>query len=222
MLFEDDHLIATVKPAGMPTANAPVGRPSLFTWLKDRSAPDAFVGIVSRLDAAVSGVVVSAKTPRAAARLAEQFRERSVEKLYSAIVTGRFPAAIGVWLEWKDWLQRPPGQRPTAVVSQGTAEAQEATARARVVARGGEISLVELSPLTGRRHQLRAQLSARGCPIVGDRMYGSRLPFPIPGGIALHATQISIEHPDSDTPLTLEAPCPRLWKSRFSHLFPRP
>ncbi len=215
-------MIATVKPAGMPTANAPVGRPSLFTWLKDRSGPDAFVGIVSRLDAAVSGVVVSAKTPRAAARVSEQFRERSVEKLYMAIVTGRFPAAIGVWLEWKDWLQRPPGQRPTAVVPQGTADALEATTRARVVARGGEISLVELSPVTGRRHQLRAQLSARGCPIVGDRTYGSRLPFPIPGGIALHATQITCMHPDKVGLLTFKAPVPRLWKLRFPHLFSKP
>jgi 23S rRNA pseudouridine1911/1915/1917 synthase len=222
VLFEDDHLIATVKPAGMPTANAPSGRPSLYHWLKARLGHDAFVGIVSRLDAAVSGVVVSAKAPRAAARLAEQFRNRTVEKHYTAIVTGRFPAAVGTWLEWTDWLERPQGQRPSRVVPNGAIDAQEATTRTRVVGRGGEVSLVELSPLTGRRHQLRVQLSARGCPIVGDRLYGSRLPFPIPGGIALHAVQITFEHPDSGGPLTLKAPPPQPWKLRFPHLFLKP
>lgn len=206
----------------MPTANAPVGRPSLFAWLKTRLGRDTFVGVVSRLDAPVSGVVVFAKTPRAAARLSEQFRDRSIEKVYMAIVTGRFPAAVGTWVEWTDWLERPAGQLPTRVVTEGAAHAQEATSRARVMERGGEVSLVELAPLTGRRHQLRAQLSAHGCPIVGDRSYGSRLPFPVPGGIALHATRITVEHPDRDAPLTLEAPCPQHWRLRFPHLFPRP
>lgn len=206
----------------MPTANAPAGRPSLYTWLKARLGCQAFVGVVSRLDAAVSGVVVSAKTSRAAAILSKQFRERSVEKLYAAIVTGRFPAALGAWVEWTDMLERPPGQQATKTVAPGTGGAQEATTRARVVVRAGELSLVELAPVTGRRHQLRTQLAARGCPIVGDRMYGSRLPFPVPGGIGLHATQITFEHPVRGTPVTFEAPFPELSRSRYPHLFSEP
>jgi 23S rRNA pseudouridine1911/1915/1917 synthase len=219
VLFEDDHLIVTVKPAGMPTANAPAGRPSLYTWLKARLGHQAFVGVVSRLDAAVSGVVVSAKTPRAAAILSEQFRERSVEKLYTAIVAGRFPAAIRTWVEWTDGLQRPPGQQATRTVPPGTKAAQDATTRGRVIVRAGELSLVELAPVTGRRHQLRAQLGARGCPIVGDRLYGSRLPFPLPGGIGLHATQITFEHPIGAAPVTFESTIPEVWRSRYPHLF---
>jgi 23S rRNA pseudouridine1911/1915/1917 synthase len=222
IVFEDDHLIVTVKPAGMPTANAPAGCPSLFTRLKDRLGHEAFIGVVSRLDAAVSGIVVFAKTHRAAARLSEQFRERTVEKLYQAIVTGRFPAALGSWLEWTDNLERPPGKNPTKIVSVASEDAQTATTRARVMVRAGEVSLVELAPLTGRRHQLRAQLAGRGCPIVGDRLYGSRLPFPIPGGIALHATQITFDHPHHGRPVTFKTPCPEPWKVRFPHLASEP
>ncbi|MDZ4804065.1 MAG: RluA family pseudouridine synthase [Candidatus Eisenbacteria bacterium] len=233
VLFEDDYLIAVVKPAGLTTANAPAGKPSLFTWLKTRLGPVAFVGIVSRLDAPVSGVVVVAKTSAAADGLAAQFRERRTGKRYVAIVTGRFPAPISQWVEWHDWLERGPGRKPSRIVpmeipegrgpSRGKTEetlpqAQEAHARARVVRRGGETSLVELEPVTGRRHQLRVQLAARGCPIVGDRLYGSRLPFPEPGGIALHASRLEIEHPATKTPIILSSPLPAEWKNRFGSL----
>jgi len=80
---------------------------------------------------------------------------------------------------------------------------------------------VELEPQSGRRHQLRSQLATRGCPIIGDRLYGSRLPFPVPGGIALHATRLEFEHPADGRPLTLEAPLPAAWSERFPQLFSR-
>lgn len=219
VLFEDADLIAVVKPSGMPTANAPAGRTSLFTILKARLGQDSFVGVVSRLDAAVSGVVVMAKSQAAAAHLSEQFRNRSVTKRYSAIVTGRFPAPLGDWAEWTNWLIRPAGSGATTAVMAGTDEAQEAKSLARVVRRGGEVSLVELEPITGRRHQLRVQLASRGCPIVGDRLYGSRLPYPLPGCIALHATQIELAHPTKAGSLILSARWPSQWAERFGHLF---
>ncbi len=231
VLFEDEHFIAAVKPSGLPTANAPAGSPSLFTWLKARLGQEAFVGVVSRLDAPVSGVVIVAKTPLAAARLAEQFRDRLIDKLYTAVIAGRFPAPAGQWVEWNDWLVRPVGQGPSQVVSSSSGgpakkacpeTAQDAKTTARVVRRGGEVSLVELAPVTGRRHQLRAQLAARGCPIVGDRLYGSRLPFPEPGGIALHATRIALVHPENKDPLIVTSECPSMWEQRFPHLFSRP
>jgi 23S rRNA pseudouridine1911/1915/1917 synthase len=225
ILFEDDHLIAAVKPAGLPTANAPAGRPSLFTWLSRRltaaAGGRAFVGIVSRLDAPVSGVVVVAKSPAAAASLAEQFRDRAVAKQYVAVVTGRFPAPLGQWIDWEDLLVRGDGKGPSRIVPVRTTDpgGQTARARARVVRRTGEVSLVDLEPLTGRRHQLRAQLAARGCPIVGDRTYGSRLPFPEPGGIALHAAGLVIEHPFSRSEIALSSPLPPTWARGFPSLF---
>jgi 23S rRNA pseudouridine1911/1915/1917 synthase len=206
ILFEDEHLFGIVKPAGLPTANAPRGAPSLFTRLQDRGAGSGFLGIVSRLDAPVSGVVVVAKTSAAAADLSRQFRERSVAKHYLAVVTGRFPAPLGTWVEWHDEIGEP---------------AKAAHVRCRVVRRAGEVSLVELEPTTGRRHQLRIQLASRGCAIVGDRAYGSRLPCAA-GGIALHAARLEFTHPDTGEPQMLFAECPDRWRAAFPSLFPRP
>jgi 23S rRNA pseudouridine1911/1915/1917 synthase len=225
ILFEDDHLIAAVKPAGLPTANAPAGRPSLFTWLAqrlaERSGRKAFVGIVSRLDAPVSGVVVVAKSPAAAAELAEQFRDRTVEKRYLAVVTGRFPAPLGHWVDWHDRLARGEGKGASRIAP-ADPDAQDARSRARVVRRAGEVSLVELEPLTGRRHQLRSQLASRGCSIVGDRMYGSRLPFPVPGGIALHAAGLSLDHPVSGEKIDLASAAGPNWREAFPSLLSPP
>jgi len=206
ILFEDEHVFGVVKPAGLPTANAPRGVPSLFTRLQDRRPVGGFLGIVSRLDAPVSGVVVVAKTSAAAADLARQFRERSVTKHYLAVVTGRFPAPLGTWVEWHDEIGEP---------------AKAAHVRCRVVRRAGEVSLVELEPSTGRRHQLRIQLASRGCVIVGDRVYGSRLPCAA-GGIALHAARLEFTHPDTGEPQTLSDECPDRWRNAFPSLFPRP
>lgn len=225
ILFEDDHLVVVVKPAGLPSANAARGEESLYTVLKQRFGEGAFVGVVSRLDAPVSGVVVFAKTQLAAAGLAEQFRDRSVEKAYSAVVTGRFPAPLGSWIEWHDAISRREGEQKSqlhpaaAACDRGGDEAPKtAHLRARVVVRAGEVSLVELEPSTGRRHQLRLQLASRGCPIVGDRLYGSRLPCRS-GGIALHARRLAFVHPSTETPLAFESPCRDAWSGAFPSLF---
>lgn len=263
LVHEDDDLVVVVKPAGLPTANAPRGRPSLYQILSDRWGPSRFVGIVSRLDAPVSGLVVVAKTPVAAARLSEQFRERTIGKHYVAVVAGRFPAPLEQWVEWTDHMLRAVGNRNSTIEQSADAthlrakiegppragqgsrvkldvegpqlghrpqdagnpredqpSVQAAHTRARVLRRAGEVSLVELEPLTGRRHQLRVQLGSRGCPIVGDRQYGSRLPYPEPGGIALHACELELEHPTNSRRLRLTASLPAAWRSRFGQLFP--
>jgi 23S rRNA pseudouridine1911/1915/1917 synthase len=236
ILFEDDAVIGIAKPAGLPTANAARGAASLFTRLRERLPGDAFVGIVSRLDAPVSGAVVVAKTPAAAAGLAKQFRDRTVRKTYTAVVEGRFPAPLGVWADWHDVISRRGQERISTIVragiAPGTSEAngspeaddeeggdgrpRPAHTRARVVCRAGEVSLVELEPSTGRRHQLRVQLSSRGCPIVGDRLYRARLPFP--EGIALHARSLDFTHPTTGRAIRLEAAVPASWRERFPAL----
>jgi 23S rRNA pseudouridine1911/1915/1917 synthase len=224
ILFEDADLIVVVKPAGLPTANAPQGVESLHGLLK-RRFHEGFVGVVSRLDAAVSGVVVVAKTPAAAAGLSAQFRERSVEKAYAAVVAGRFPAPLGEWVDWHDAISRR-GDEPksllhpaSAAVSAGGDESPRAAhVRARVVRRAGEVSLVELEPSTGRRHQLRLQLASRGCPIVGDRLYGSRLPCRA-GGIALHAERLAFDHPATAAGMRFDSPCRGPWATAFPSLF---
>jgi len=214
ILHEDESLIVLAKPAGVPTANAARGAASMFTILQARRPAGAFLGVVSRLDAPVSGVLVFAATKAAAAALAAQFRDHAVAKEYVAVVGGRFPAPLGQWVDWHDSLERHAEDEAA-----GTAAAPRAAhVRARVVKRAGEVSLVELAPSTGRRHQLREQLARRGCPIVGDRRYGSRLPFTC--GIALHATRLTVEHPGSGRPCTFEAPLPTEWSRSFPSLLP--
>jgi 23S rRNA pseudouridine1911/1915/1917 synthase len=235
-LLEDDHLIVLAKPAGLPTANAPRGTTSAFTLVQRGLPRGGFVGVVSRLDAPVSGVLVFAKTRVAAADLSRQFRERTVEKDYVAVVEGRFPAPLGSWVDWHDTITRDERDRPGGDRTGGDRTdgdrtdgdppedeadtAREAHARARVVCRAGEVSLVDLAPSTGRRHQLRLQLSRRRCPIVGDRRYGSRIPLEA-GAIALHARRLTIDHPATGKRLTIEAPLPPAWSLRFPSLFKR-
>ena len=212
ILFEDEYVMAMVKPPELPTANAPKGTESLFTLVQAYLPTAAFVGVVSRLDALVSGVVVMAKTKASAAGLSKQFRERTVKKCYRAVCTGRFPAPIGKWVEWRDELVR-------QTVSDGlvTEKKQHADVRCRVLKRAGEVCLVELNPSSGRKHQLRTQLSHYGCPIVGDRRYGSRLPFP--AGIALHSALLECKHPHTGQKMCFEAPLPETWKNCFPALF---
>ena len=97
--------------------------------------------------------------------------------------------------------------------------ARRAITRAAVTRRAGEVSLVALEPLTGRRHQLRVQLANRGCPIVGDRLYGSRLPYGTPGGIALRAVRLIVVHPVTGDRLVWEAACRPVWEPAFPSLF---
>lgn len=240
ILFEDDAVIGVAKPAGLPTANAARGAASVYTRLRERSPAPAFVGIVSRLDAPVSGAVVVAKTSAAAANLTAQFRDREVRKSYTAVVEGRFPAPLGEWVDWHDRVGRRGQDHVSTIIRVAASESAHPTAddtpargadddedmnegrprpahvRARVVRRAGEVSLVELEPTTGRRHQLRVQLASRGCPIVGDRLYGARLPFP--EGIALHARSLEFWHPVDGRSMRLEAALPGPWKLRFPAL----
>ena len=233
VLFDDSEIIVLDKPVGLATANSPRGENSLYVELVNRFGAECFVGVVSRLDKPVSGVVIFGKNKSAASILAEQFRHRTVKKEYLAIVEKRFPAVLGEWVTWRDriyWddvlrravIEGVKGQNGTQARSRkagGNSDSAETSAR--VIKRAGEVSLVELQPKTGRRHQLRAQLAFRGCPIVGDRMYGSRLPLSFQADlvVALHAQKLTFEHPKTGESMTVEAKIPRLWKSRYAILF---
>ena len=223
VLFEDAEIVVVSKPAGLATANVPRGQESLLTWLRSRAGcsgggagdpKGVFFGVVSRLDQPVSGVVVIARTRRAAASLSAQFRDRTVQKTYHALVEGRFPGPVGETAVWTDLLERPLDESRGA--SAGAAAQQKATTQVELVARGVEVSLVKLLPKTGRRHQLRVQLSSRRCPIVGDRLYGSRLPFP--DGIALHSTSLEFAHPATGQPVSFQAPWPLGWQRAAGRL----
>lgn len=162
-----------------------------------------------RLDACAAGVVVFARTSKAAARLSAQFRERIVEKRYLAVVE-RAPAAAAS--ELVDWIIKDENRQRMMVVTESTAGAQEARMSYRVEELLTEATLLSVRLQTGRKHQIRVQLSHHGCPILGDRKYGARQSFS-PGGIGLLAWRLTLEHPITRVPMEFVAPLPANWRS---------
>ncbi|MEO6809444.1 MAG: RluA family pseudouridine synthase [Isosphaeraceae bacterium] len=218
ILYEDAHCLAVSKPGGLLTQGVAGGEPTLERAVRLHLRPDdpgaVYVGTVHRLDRVVSGVVLWAKTPKAARRLARQFAERVVSKEYWAIVSGTPQSAEGTW---DDWLyEHETGLGVVQICQGGTPRARRALTRFRheVDAEGVPFGCVwlRLWPETGRTHQLRVQAGARGLPVLGDRAYGSVEPFPI--GIALHARALTVQHPTLDRPIRFEAPLPDTWEER--------
>lgn len=222
VLYEDNHLLVVNKPAGLATMGVGPDDPSLwrlacrYLKTKYRKPGNVYLGVVSRLDALVTGVVVFARTSKAAARLTEQFREADVHKLYWAIVERPPEPAQGACL---DWLVKDEAQRRIVVANASTPDAREARLRystlarlPRAVGQTPGATLVEVELETGRKHQIRVQLASRGWPVVGDGKYGARAPFP--QGIGLHARQLRLLHPVRREPLELIAPVPTSWPVR--------
>jgi 23S rRNA pseudouridine1911/1915/1917 synthase len=216
VLYEDNHLLAVNKPAGIPTQGAEANRPSLLslakTYVKEKyhKPGNVYLGTVSRLDALVSGVVVFARTSKAAARLAEQFRDRTVRKVYWAIVGGN-PTANATC---DDWLAKDEARHRMRVVDARSTDAAPARLTYRRLRRVSRGWLLEVTLETGRKHQIRAQLAARGLPILGDQKYGSRESFP--GGIALHSRLLELVHPTRGEPITFLAEPPESWVPDFT------
>ena len=201
-----------VKPAGLATMGLADGRPTLLTlakqYVKDRhhKPGNVYLGVVSRLDAPVTGVVLLARTSKAARRLCEQFRGRDVEKLYWAIVEGT-PRPAEATCE--DCLAADERHRRMRIVGPALPGAQAARLDYRQLRKLAEGTLLEIRPETGRKHQIRLQLAHRGHPVVGDRKYGSRREFA--AGIALHARRLTVVHPVKQEAILLEAPVPKSW-----------
>jgi 23S rRNA pseudouridine1911/1915/1917 synthase len=212
VLYEDNHLLVIDKPVGLSTQGAAPGEPSVVDWakqyLKQKYAKpgNVYVGVVSRLDRDVSGVLVLARTSKAAARLNEQFRARTVEKTYWAIVGGTPPAE----LHCVDRLAADDRVGRMTVVGADDQSGQDAALTARVLESCRGVTLVEVKLETGRKHQIRVQLAARGFPVVGDRKYGSRHAFT--SGIALHARRLVLGHPTRPESLEVVATCPTAWR----------
>jgi 23S rRNA pseudouridine1911/1915/1917 synthase len=214
VLYEDNHLLVVNKPAGLPTQGVVEGAASAVTlakaYLKQKykKPGNVYLGVVSRLDASTSGVLVLARTSKAAARLAEQFRERATEKIYWALVERPPNPRAG---ELSHWVLKNDGKLRMEVVLPRTRGAQHAKLAYQTLRAGKQRALIEVRLHTGRKHQIRLQLSTIGCPILGDHKYGSRAEFP-GGGIALHAARLAIEHPTTKERLEFRAPPPMAWK----------
>lgn len=219
ILFEDNHLVAIDKPAGLASAHSDGTEATadvlVKRYIQSRHAKpgNVFLGVVHRIDRPTTGVLLFARTSKAASRLSEQFRLGSIRKEYWAVLEGAPADAEG---SFEDWLIHPEGQPAGRVVPAGTPGAQLGRLRYRRLARVPGRTLVAVFPETGRRHQIRVQFSSRGWPVHGDAKYGSR--HKLGPAIALHARTLTVEHPTLRTPLTLTANLPAPWTERFADL----
>ncbi len=213
VLYQDNHLLVVHKPAGLATMGAMAGRPSLHQcvtrYLKHKfnKPGNVYLGIVSRLDAQTAGVVVLAKTSKAAARLTRQFAQREVDKSYLAIVESFNMPPEGRLL---DHLVKNDQRKRMEVCEASNPRAKRSELTYRVLGRTGQETLLQLRPRTGRKHQIRVQLAHRQAPILGDRKYGSTRSFD--DGIALLAHALRLEHPVRKTRMSFITTIPNSWK----------
>ncbi len=219
ILFEDNHCVAVLKPAGCLSAHYQGDDETLDravkAYLKEKyhKPGNVFLGVVHRLDRPVSGVLLFARTSKAAARLSEQFREGSIEKVYWAIVEGEVHRTAGTL---EDWLLRDREARRVEIVEPRSEGARQALLHYQKRGAHGQLTWLEVRPQTGRTHQLRVQLAHHGYPIYGDAKYGAVHTFS--PGIALHARSLTFLHPVRFEPVTLTAEVPRHWRGRFAYL----
>ena len=186
ILYSDEKIVVCIKPAGVPSTDEPGGLPELVrNALGD---PKATVKTVHRLDQVVSGVMVLARTARAASDLSEQIRNHQFEKEYLAAIHGCPAEDKGTF---RDLLARNKAEKKTYIVTEPGKDAQEAVLDYRVLAKTDELSKVRIRLHTGRTHQIRAQFSGRGFPLVGDKKYGMGETC----DIALWSCRVAFHHP---------------------------
>lgn len=227
-LFEDNHLLAAMKPSGVPSQPDASGDASLDelakAYLKEKySKPGAvYLGLLHRLDRPTSGIVLMARTEKAASRMSDQFRKREVTKTYLAVVEcapGREPAREAELVHWLEPTGNG-GMKISGAKRAGARDAREARLRYRRIGASGDgrYALLEIDLLTGVKHQIRCQLAAAGCPVVGDFRYGiagaPARPEPVLGGraVLLHARRIGFVHPVRREPMEIVAAPPPYWR----------
>lgn len=200
VIYEDNHLIAVNKPAGMlvqgdETGDVPLSE-IVKKYIKDRYGKpgDVFLGVIHRIDRPVSGVVIFARTSKALERMNLLFQERKIAKTYWAITAHR-PDPLEGHLEHfilKDGVKNQ--VKAFDAMSNRAKGAKHAELDYEMLAQIGTHVLIEIHPKTGRPHQIRVQLAKINCPIRGDMKYG----FPVgndDGSICLHSRKLTFEHP---------------------------
>ncbi len=205
VLYEDNHIIAVWKPAGILAQSDISGEKSLFDYVKDylkqkyRKPGNVFLGLVHRLDRPVSGIMIFAKTSKGASRLSEQFRNGVIEKEYTAIVHGEFQKTNG---NIESMISKDESSRKSFIRKTANRQSKEAFLSYKVIKKIGVNSIVEVYPQTGKFHQIRAQMASIGHPIVGDVKYGSKERLKN-GEIMLSASRISFYKATEDKLINL-------------------
>ena len=211
IIYEDRWLLAACKATGVPSQRDKSGDQALIDMIGNSGGGSLFV--VHRIDRPASGLVLFARSSETAGRLSEMFRSAVVRRRYWAIV-GAQPEPPEGTLTHR--LEARPRANKTIVVAD---DGHEAVLNYSVVAKSERYWLLDVELVTGRHHQIRAQLAAIGCPIRGDLKYGARRSIP-GGGIGLHAYRLNLKHPHTGHELALSAPAPhdRLWQALTENL----
>jgi 23S rRNA pseudouridine1911/1915/1917 synthase len=220
ILYDSGPCLVVNKPPGLLT-QAPSGIDSLEVRVKEfyrereEKEGNIYLGLPHRLDRPVSGAIVFARHVRAAQRLAAQFENRTVTKVYWALVEGDIQPDEGTW---RDYLHKRHGMAQAIVVPEGDPRGKLAVMHYRVLARVGSASWLEVQLETGRTHQIRVQAASRGYPVIGDSQYGATRLFGEEvederlRAIALHARQLGFNHPMTREPVDVIAPPPLAWR----------
>lgn len=223
VLYEDNHIIIVNKASGEIVQGDKTGdKPLVETlkeWIKEKYAKpgNVFCGVVHRLDRPVSGIVVFAKTSKALARMNEMFRNGEVKKTYWAITRNQPPKQEDSLTHYITTTERNNKSYASTAPRHG---AKEAVLSYRHISSSDRYHLLEVNLMTGRKHQIRVQLSAIGCTIRGDLKYGDKRSNP-DGSISLMARHISFTHPVSGKFIDVTAPIPdndNLWKAITQNL----
>lgn len=206
ILFEDNHLLAVCKPAGVLAQEDVTGSPDVLTLCKEylkreyNKPGNVYLGLLHRLDKPVRGIMLMAKTSKAASRLSDQIRRRSVEKSYLAVIHGSLPERGSL----VHHLVKDKNKNISRISTAGTKGAKRAELTYEVLEKKEGLSLVEIQLITGRSHQIRLQCAAAGCPLWGDKKYGKgegKEP-------ALFAFRFRADHPTLNNRIDLSAKPP--------------
>ena len=205
IIYQDKDIVVCIKPAGVLSTDEPGGMPDLVR----AAIGDTNVRTVHRLDQTVSGLMVLARRSKAASELSRQIREGQFEKEYLAVIHGAPGEDSGIY---RDLLLRDKQERKTYIVQESGKDVQEAVLDYRVINRNEDMTRVRIRLHTGRTHQIRAQFSGRGLPLVGDKKYGIAEDD---CNIALWSYRLAFLHPYSGKPMefTMEPPKISPWSS---------
>ena len=205
ILYEDNHLLVVEKPVNIPVQEDKSKDTDMITILKkyriehENKKGDAFIGLVHRLDRPVGGIMVFAKTSKAASRLSEEIRNNTFHKTYLAVVQNKLPKT-GIL---EDYLIKDKNNNISKITNKENGK--YSALEYKVLNTKDNLSLVEINLITGRSHQIRLQFSSRGNPLVGDSKYGNN---PNNINIALFAKSITFKHPTTKETLTFSLNLP--------------
>ena len=197
VIYEDNHLLVVEKPVNVLSQGDDTNDKDMVNLLKDyikvkyNKPGNVFIGLIHRLDRPVGGIMVFAKTSKAASRLSEQVRNKSFKKTYRAVLNGNMRKDSDTL---KDYLYKNKKTNMVSVVNKNHKDAKDAELSYETIAKNGKFSMVQVDLKTGRPHQIRVQFSSRKHPLFGDQRYGQNL-NKVGQQIALWSYKIEIDHP---------------------------